>query len=341
MPEVLLRFCVRAVSRAIMCSVMTSGKGGLKYSLVILLAAFLWGTTFVAQRMGMENLEPLFFNSIRMVMGGIVLIPIYFVTEWLHKRNRNNAAELSSKQNPEAELSPEQKHDKRKYMIIGGIILGFILFAASNFQQFGLVTTSAGKSGFLTAMYIVMVPVFGIFLKHRIRISAWIAVVLAVAGLYFLCITNGLHLAIGDIYTLICALFYTLHILVTNHFAPKTNVTGLVCFQSLLCGALGLIIAPFVENITFDDFVVCLPALLYAGLLSTAMAYTLQAYGQRGANPTVASVMMSMEALFAVLAGFVVLGETFTPREMIGCVLMFAAIILAQLPPPRSVEKER
>jgi drug/metabolite transporter (DMT)-like permease len=223
----------------------------------------------------------------------------------------------------------------------GGAVCGTVLFLAGNFQQVGMVVTSASKAGFLTALYIVLVPIVGIFLKHKTHWNTWVSVAIAAIGLYFLCITANLDIQGSDLIVLIGALFWAIHILVIDRYVPalsQSDVLKLCMFQFAVGGILSLICALFFdgffapEGLAWADIVQVLPALLYAGILSTGAGFTLQAVGQKYANPSAASIIMSLEAVFSVVGGFLILNESFTGRETLGCVLMFAAVILAQMP---------
>jgi len=292
----------------------------IKSSGLLLLTAIIWGGAFVAQRASMETIEPFFFSALRMLLGSLSLLPIIY---FLDKRKSK------------AEIQPTEieKKTAQKILLQGGIACGIIIFFAANFQQVGLVTTSAGKTGFITTLYIILVPLFGVFLKHRPNLFNWIGVVFATVGLYFLCITESFSIALGDLIVLIGAVFWAIHILFIDHYAPKVDVTKLVAIQFFISGMLSLL-AAFVtgESFTMNAVSESLPNILYSGILSSAIAFTLQGLGQKHANPTAASIILSTESLFAALCGFLLLGEMFTSRELIGCILMFSAIIIAQLP---------
>ena len=291
-----------------------------KNGVMLLLTAFIWGTAFVAQSVGMDYLEPFTFNGVRSLIGGIALLPCIWL---LHKLNGES-----------------KKEESGKVLLIGGLACGVLLFAASSLQQIGLKYTTAGKAGFITAFYIVIVPVLGIFLHKKIGWKIWLAVVLALAGLYFLCITESFSIGKGDVLIFLCALIFAVHILVIDYFSPKVDGVKMSCIQFLVCGILSL---PFMFTIETPKAAAMTAAwmpLLYAGVLSCGVAYTLQILGQKNVNPAVASLILSLESCFSVLAGWIVLGERLSLRESAGCVLMFAAIILAQLPDKKTmVEK--
>ena len=203
---------------------------------------------------------------------------------------------------------------------------------ASNFQQFGIKYTTVGKAGFITACYIVLVPILGLFLKKKCSPFIWLAVAMSVAGLYLLCITDGFSIGKGDILVLICAVLFSFHILVIDYYSPKVDGVKLSCIQFLVCGILSGIPALIFEKPEMCAVLTAWQPILYAGVMSCGVAYTLQIIGQKNMNPTVASLILSLESCISVLAGWVILGQQLSAREITGCVIMFAAIILAQLP---------
>lgn len=296
----------------------------LKNASMLILTAFIWGTAFVAQSVGMDFLEPFTFNGVRSLIGGIVLLPCIFLIRRINAR----AGE------------PEREEGTRKDLIIGGILCGLLLFAASSLQQIGIVYTTAGKAGFITAFYIVIVPVLGVFLHKRIGWKVWTAVVMALAGLYFLCMTEKLTVGKGDLYIFLCALIFSVHILVIDHFSPRVDGVKMSCIQFFTCGIVSLIPMFLWETPRVDNLLAGWVPLLYAGVLSCGVAYTLQVVGQKNVNPAIASLLLSLESCFSVLAGWLILGERLSTREFAGCILMFAAIILAQLPEGKKEEKD-
>jgi len=294
----------------------------IKSTVLLLLCAMIWGMAFVAQRNGMAEMGPFYFSAFRMYLGALTLMPVIWFSDHRAKKPAGRRA---------VPAPTEEKKDGN-FLLKGGISCGAIIFFAANFQQVGLVSVSAGKSAFITTLYIVLVPLFGMFMKHRPTAFNWAGVILGTAGLYFLCITKSLDMAPGDLIVLIGAFFWAAHILCIGHFAPKVNVAKLSCMQFLIAGSMSLVVALFREQVTADIISGQLFNLFLAGCMSCGVAFTLQAVGQKDANPTVASVVMSTESLFGALGGFIFLGETFTHREFLGCILMFAAIITAQLP---------
>ncbi len=287
----------------------------LRQSALLLLAATIWGVAFVAQSVGMEYVGPFTFLASRSVIGALVLVP-YIVL-----RDRN------------AEKIKQENNSVSKMLVVGGVCCGCLLFLASILQQIGIMYTTVGKSGFITAMYIVIVPVLSIFLKKRAGIKIWLSVVLAVVGLYFLCMSPGsISLQKGDVLTFLCAIVFSFHILTVDYFAPRIDGVKLSCIQFATCGLLSAIGMFLFETPTIEAVLEAWLPILYAGALSSGVAYTLQIVGQRGMNPTVASLLMSMESVISVLAGWIILQQILLGRELIGCVLMFTAIILVQLP---------
>ena len=281
---------------------------------LLILAAFIWGVAFVAQSVGMDYVGPWTFLASRSIIGAAFLIPVIL---FLDKR----------KSKEELEAPKDQKA-----LIIGGLCCGLALTVASIFQQYGIVYTTVGKAGFITALYIVLVPVLGIFFKRKPRLIVWIGVLLAIVGLYFLCMTDSLRFSIGDSLVLMCALVFSIHILIIDHFSPKVDGVRLSCIQFAVAGAISIVPALVLEQPTWSSLVAAAAPILYAGVLSSGVAFTLQIIAQKDYDPTVASLLMSLESVFSVLAGWVILREALSARELFGCVLMFAAIILVQLP---------
>jgi len=289
----------------------------LRGSLLLLLGAAIWGAAFVAQRVGMDHMGPFTFNGIRMLLAGIVMIPVAAMTE--KKALRESGAVLPS------------PGEQRK----AGLLCGGLLFAASSLQQMGLVSTTAGKAGFITALYVVLVPLAAwlLFRKNPGSII-WLGVAMAVAALYLLCMpAEGFELQTGDLLILGCAVCFTAQILCVDHYAPRVSGAALARDEFLVTGGLSLVIALCTETVTPEGIREALIPILYAGVLSGAVGYTLQIIGQRDTDPTVASLIMCLESVFAVLTGAVLLGEKMTVRETVGCVMMFSAVILAQLSP--------
>ena len=318
---------------------MNTQKMPLKNSLCLLLAATIWGIAFVAQSVGMEYVGPFTFNGVRSLIGAAVLVPVIFLL------NRSKDTASTAADSPAAEFpatgaknadtsSPYNSRD----LWIGGIACGIALFAASNFQQFGIKYTTVGKAGFITACYIVIVPIIGLFLKKKCSPFIWIAVLLSLCGLYLLCLTPGEGLAVGkgELLLIICAVLFSGHILVIDHFSPLVDGIKMSCIQFLVCGILSGVPALLFEQQNLSGILAAWLPNLYAGVMSSGVAYTLQIVGQKNMNPTVASLILSLESCISVLAGWIILGQHLSSREIFGCVLMFGAIILAQLPQKES-----
>ena len=287
---------------------------------LLLLTAFIWGTAFVAQSVGMDYVGAFTFNMCRFFLGGLVLSPAVI----LIARRESGAG---------AEGSPAgTRRGRIRDGVRGGLACGVVLFVASSFQQVGISMTTVGKSGFITALYIVLVPVCGIFMKKRIPRLVWLGVALATAGMYLLCVTESFTVNRGDIYLFCCALSFTAHILVIDRVSPHADGILISCVQFLTAGILSAVLTLLFETPRLTAILAAAPPILYSGVLSCGVAYTLQVVAQKDTDPTVASLLMSLESVFSLLAGWVILHQNLSPRELLGCVLVFTAVILAQLP---------
>lgn len=284
----------------------------LRSNLLLLLAAAIWGFAFVAQRIGAKYLGSFTFNGVRFALGSISLLPLILF--------------FNKKQKTDTEPAPSTKSSLK-----AGIIAGFILFIAASLQQLGMTETTAGKAAFITGLYIVLVPVLGIALKHYIRFNTWIGIVIAAVGLYFLCVTESFSIARGDILELIGAFFWAVHILLIDRFTKKVDVLKLSFFQFVTCSILSLIVAGITENITLSGLWNAGIPILYGGICSVGIAYTLQVVGQKHAQPSHAAIILSMETVFASIGGLIILKENLGVRGYIGCLLMLAGMLLAQL----------
>ena len=291
-----------------------------KNTFLLLLTAFIWGTAFVAQSVGLDYIGPFTLNGLRFFIGGFVLI---LIIPLLDRMKKNDPKTGSS-------------HDRR-ILFAGGICCGIALAIASTLQQVGIKYTSVGKAGFITALYIVIVPLLGIFIGRRLRLLVGISVLLALTGLYFLCMNDTLAFGLGDTYVLLSAFFFSIHILVIDYFSPKTDSVRMSCIQFFTAGILLAGPILLIEKPSFSDILAAWLPLLYTGVLSSGVAYTLQIIGQRDYDPTIASLLLSLESVFSALAGWIILHQSLTPREILGCLLMFSAIILAQLPSGRQI----
>ena len=288
-----------------------------RHTIFLFITAFIWGTAFVAQSVGLDFLPPMAFNGIRTLLGGLVLLPFI----WLMERRK-----------PAADRRPILPLND-KLLLKAGVICGLLLGVAGNLQQFSLLHISAGKCGFITAFYIILVPIYGIFLKRRCPAVTWLGVVIALVGLYLLCIKESFTLGKGDPLAFACAAVFAGHIMVIDRYSPLVDGVRMSCIQFFVAGGLSLLAALFFEDIQWSYVLQAWQPLLYAGALSCGVAYTLQVVGQNGVEPTVASLILSLESVFSVLAGWIVLHDAMTGRELTGCLLMFFAIILVQLAP--------
>lgn len=295
-----------------------NSKNQLLGSVLLLICAFIWGSAFVAQTTGAEYVEPFTFICLRNILGGAILIPVVLVSDLLKKKK-----------------GIYRKIDKKekKTLLTGGICCGVALCFASVFQQAGLDKgTDPGKAGFITALYILLVPLSSLFMKKRVRPVVWICVAASIVALYLLCVTESNSVELSDMLVLICAALYTVHILVIDKVSPYVDGIKLSCIQFFVASALSLFPALIFEGFDFEMITAAMPSIAYAGIMSSGVAYTLQILGQQKTEPTLASMIMSLESVFAVLTSMLVLNLAPTPREAIGCVIMFVAIIVAQLP---------
>ncbi len=316
-------------------------KTSMRSSLTLLLTAVIWGVAFVAQSVGMDYVEPFTFNFTRCILGGLVLIPCIALMDRQKIRqesgrektdgsvNAENAARLSSA--AEQEKNRKDKAERRT-LLAGGVCCGIALCVASNLQQIGIQYTTVGKAGFITALYIVLVPVIEIFLGKKSGVKTWISVVIAVAGLYLLCITENFSIGTGDILILLCALAFSVHILIIDYFSPKVDGVRMSCIQFFVCGILSGIMMLIFETPSVGAIMQAWLPIGYAGIFSCGVAYTLQIIGQKGTDPTVASLILSLESVVSVLSGWLILHQSLSRKELLGCLLMFLAIILVQLP---------
>lgn len=297
-------------------------KQQIRNSILLLLAACIWGVAFVAQSVAMDHIGPYTFSCIRFLLGGVVLLPVIGIFS-VSGKGRSVKAEGSM-------------WKRNRLLIIGGICCGIALCVASNLQQIGIITTSAGKAGFITAFYIVFVPIVNLFFGKKSSLLIWISVALALVGLYLLCITESFSINQGDVYLLLCAIVFSAHILIIDHFSPLVDGVKMSCIQFFVAGILSAIPMLLFENPSFAQLKAASVSILYAGIMSCGVAYTLQIVGQKNMNPTIASLILSLESVVSVLAGWIILHQALSVREIIGCILMFCAIIFAQIPSKRS-----
>lgn len=292
-----------------------------------ILAAFIWGTAFVAQDLCADSIGAFAFNATRYFIAVLALLVVILISDKL-KKNKPT-------------LTAQEKKAANKQLWLGGLCCGAALAIASNFQQAGLVAgTDAGKAGFITALYVVLVPVFGLFFKRTVSLPTWIAVALSVVALYLLCIKGDFSLAPGDLLVLVCAVCFTVHILVIDHFTAYCDGVKLSCLQFLFAGIISTICMFIFEDVDFAAILSCALPLLYVGIFSCGVGYTLQILAQKDSNPTVVTILLSLESVFAVIAGAIILKQQMTVREYIGCAIMFAAVILAQIQFPTRQKAE-
>ena len=312
---------------------------------LLLIGSFIWGTTFVAQSMGTNHLDAFSFNCIRNFIGVFALIPVLLWQIYTKRKDMNAVHQSTSCDNStttykKATFLQELRTIFTIDLLLGGFVTGTALCLASNFQQMGIEHSTVGKSAFITTLYIVLVPLLGLFFKKKLPFQIWCGVILAMIGLYLLCMKNeAFVLELGDIYLLLCAFFFTFQITAVDYFAPKVNCIALSMMQFLVTAILSGICMLFNEIPAWENIIGAMIPLLYAGVLSSGVAYTFQIIGQKHLAPAVASLIMSLESVFAALAGWVVLHEILSDKELLGCGLVFAAVILTQLPIPTKSSK--
>lgn len=286
---------------------------------LLILTAMIWGTAFVFQRVGMERIEPITFNAARMALAAAAVGIVSAAP------TRREAGRLSA-------LNKEEIRKYRRNTVFGGICCGTFLAAASIFQQMGIVYTTAGKAGFITAMYMLLVPVINFLLfKKRNSWIVWLAVLIGVAGMYLLCMDGSFSLTRGDTLVCICALLFSGHILCCDHFVKLGNPIRISAIQFASCTVISAVAALILEQPDLGKILSAAIPILYCGLISGGLGYTLQIIAQKFTDPAIASLLMSLESVFAVIAGALILGEQMSTRELWGCVIMFAAIVLVQI----------
>ena len=313
---------------------------------MLVLTAMVWGGSFVAQKSGMELIGPFAFNGIRTIIGGIVLIPLIMVLDRMKSKKQASAPAVKTDA-ADSVLSEADKKNEQKLLITGSICCGLALLVAGMLQQIGMMYTTAGKAGFITALYVVLVPIFGRILGKKIRPLIWLCVLASAFGLYLLCMpaSGGFgHINKGDLIVLACALCFAVHILLIDYFSPKVDGVRLSCIQFFIAGILCMILMFPLDPVLGYD----IPSLsqlldawipiVYAGALSCGAGYTMQIVAQADTDPAVASMILCLESVFAVIAGMLILGESLSLREAAGCIIMFAAILAAQLPAKPGIE---
>ena len=292
-------------------------KNKLKGNVILLITAVIWGTSFVAQSEGMNYVQPLTFNGLRTFIGGVVLVPVVLIMRAIRRK------------------SPKPEVFSTKYTLVGGAVCGVLLCTASTLQQYGIVTTTAGKSGFITALYVVIVPLFEMLLGRKQGLRIWLCAFAAVIGFGLLCIKGDLTVQIGDWLTLACAPVFAIQIICVDRFLERgADGVMMACVQFFTAGTIMLIGMFIFESPTVETVMNARVTILYAGVMSCGVAYTLQIVGQRYAAPTIATLLMSLESVFAALSGWLILNEQLSPKELLGCCVVFAAVIFSQLELP-------
>ena len=282
--------------------------GVLRNDLLLLLTAMIWGFAFVAQRVGMRFIEPFTYNGLRFALGAASLLPLLYLRR----------------------QSTERTVASGTMVLAVGMVVGLCLFVASSLQQIGLVYTTAGKAGFITTLYVVLVPLFGMVIGRSTGIAGWIGVALAVGGLYLLSVREDLSIAPGDLLVLASALFFALHVLLIDRYGHLVDSIVLSVVQFAVCSGLCTVTAFFVESPGLDGIIKAAIPILYGGLFSVGVAYTLQVVAQKKAPPSHAAIILSLEGAFAALGGWLLIGENLDARALIGCVLMFAGMLSSQ-----------
>ena len=299
-------------------------KDNLIGSLLLMLCAVIWGSSFVAQTTGAEFVGPFTFISMRSLLGAVTLLPVIGITGCI-KNKQNGRTKMSA--------------DEKKYLLKGGALCGIVLFFASNLQQLGIDRgTEPGRAAFITALYILLVPIFSVFLGKKIRPLIWPCVIVSLIALYLLCVKEGGKTQFSDLYVLLCAVCYTVHILVIDKVSPKVDGVMLSMLQFLVAGVISAVPMLLFEDVSVENLIKAAPSIAYSGIMSSGVAYTLQILGQQKTEPTIATMIMSLESVFGVLTAMIILHQVPTLRESIGCVLMFAAIIVAQLPEKKKIK---
>ncbi len=291
----------------------------LKNDFLLLLTAIIWGFSFTAQRAGMEFIGPFTFNGVRFLIGAISILPLIFLENGnLHPHKKNKNIQKSS-------------DDKSfKHLILYGAAGGILLFLGASLQQIGMVYTTAGKAGFITGMYVIIVPILGIFFRHKAGWRRWAGAILSLTGLYFLSVKGSVKINTGDIFVLLSAFFWASHVIAISHFSPRVNVLKLAFTQYFFCGILSLGSAFIVEDVQKSTILLAWLPILYGSIFSVGIAYTLQVYAQKKVHPAHAAIILSLEGVFAVLGGWLILGESMGFKGMVGCALMLGGMFVSQ-----------
>ena len=291
-----------------------------KGSIILLITAIIWGTAFVSQKVGMDYIGPFTFGASRFLLGAVVLIPLILVSDWFDRSRRESLKE-----------NCPQPAYRMQDLLGGGILCGAALFFGASFQQYGIVYTTAGKAGFITALYIVLVPLLGLMAGRKGKLNTWIGVAMAAAGLYLLTINEGFSMQSGDFIVLIGTIFWALHIIAVDAYAGRADGLKLSFVQFATAGMFSAISAGVFENPDIKSIEACSGPILFSAVFVVGIAYTLQIVGQKYTKPTVAAIILSMESFFAAVSGAALLGEVMSAKEKAGCVLMLAAVVVTQV----------
>lgn len=294
----------------------------MKNSIYLFSAALIWGTAFVFQSKGNDYMQPFTFFAARSFLGFLVLVPFTMI-----KLKKQSGCVESDNKIP------------IKFTLIGGMYCGIALTIASLFQQYGMKYTTVGKAGFITALYIIIIPILGIFIKKKCPFTVWIGAITATIGMYFLCVTESFSVSIGDILVFICAVIFSVQVLLVDYFAPKTDGVVLSCVQFFVCFVISLVLALIFDKPNFSQIIDGIIPVLYAGIMSSGVAYTFQILGQKNFNPTAAAMILSLEAVISTIAGnlaftlgFLTQDQSLTSIQLVGCAIVFCAVIFVQLP---------
>lgn len=291
---------------------MSNNKKTLISELLLLIAAIVWGFAFVAQKVGMDSIGPLAYNGVRFLVGSITLLPII----WFIDRKKTKNSDIKS---------------SKIILWKAGILSGLILFAAATIQQIGIVYTTAGNAGFITSLYVILVPVFALFLKHKVHFQTWLGAIIALAGFYLLSVNEGFTLVLGDALVLLSAVFWAIQVLLASYYASKVSIIKLAAIQFTLTGILSLVLSFFFETYELQNILDAAIPILYGGVMSVGLAFSLQLIAQKNVKPSHAAIILSSESLFAAIGGWILLNEQLSHREITGAVLILAGIILSQL----------
>lgn len=302
------------------------------------ITAVVWGASFVSQSVGMDHVGPFTYNGVRMLMGGTVLLPVIPLLRKFGITKRVDMDDVLAVKGVDS-VEDLPWYD-RKPQFFGGLFAGIVLFFASSFQQYAIQFTTTGKAGFITSLYVVLVPVFGIFLGHKIKKSDWAGVSLALVGLYLLSIKGGFYISHGDFFLILCAIFYAIHIIVLDHYSPMVDGVVLSSTQFFIVGLISLVPMFAMENPAWGALIAAGPPLLYSGILSSGVGFTLQTIGLQKVPPTQASLITSQESTLSVVFGWLLLRETMTGRELIGCAMMLTGVLISQLAPEKKSKSQ-